>query len=211
MGMQTKEFQQMILSVAEQLTAQKELLCKLDSFVGDGDHGLTVERGFKAVQAALTDRVLETPAQVLQEAANALVDSMGGAIGPIIGGFFEGSVKKLGDVREMGTAEMELMLTAGLRRIQLIGGAAEGDRTLVDALSPATAAFSQCAKEGGSLSQCMEKAAQAGEAGAESTRHMVAKQGRAKFLGEASLGHVDAGATTMSILLRTMSDEIRRL
>ncbi|MGN0996901.1 MAG: dihydroxyacetone kinase subunit DhaL [Candidatus Ventricola sp.] len=196
----------MLTRISEQILTQTEHLCQLDSFIGDGDHGITVERGFKAVLQTLAQPAGETPAQVLKATGDALVNAMGGAIGPILGSFFKGGCKKLADVQEMDAAEFETMLASGLRQIKLIGEAKEGDRTLVDALSPACDAFTAARAEGCPLKQCMARAADAAEKGAQETRNMVARKGRARFLGEKSRGYVDAGATTMSLIIRGMSD-----
>ncbi len=208
--MNAQELQKMLVTVANEMTQHTQELCQLDSLIGDGDHGMTVERGFKAVLAAIENADFEAPAQVLKATGDALVSSMGGAIGPIMGSFFRGGCKKLADVKDMDAAAFELMLTSGLRQIKLIGEAEEGDRTLVDALAPAVRAFAEARESGAELSGCMEKAAAAAEEGALNTKNMVAKKGRAKFIGEKSLGHVDAGATSMSLILRSMSDYLKQ-
>lgn len=208
--MTTQELRDMMLNTAAHLTSHTEMLCKLDSFIGDGDHGITVERGFKAVEAALKDASFDLPADVLKTVGDSLVNAMGGAIGPILSSVFCGCVKKLGATPTMDVDEFDLFFTAGLRRVKLIGEAAEGDRTLVDALSPAAQAFSAAKAEGLSLKECMARAADAAEQGKENTKTMVAKRGRARFLGEKSLGYVDAGATTMSLIVRSMSDYLNQ-
>ena len=204
--MNAEQIKKMILTVAEELPKHTLELCALDGKVGDGDHGLTVERGFKAVMEVLNANEYETPAQLFKSCGDTLMNTMGGAIGPILGSFFRGGNKKLKDIKEFGIDEFEILLQGGLKQIQLIGEAKEGDRTLVDALAPAVRAFSAAKEEGAELKDCMEKAAIAAEEGAQNTKNMIAKKGRAKFLEEKSLGYVDAGATTMSIILRSMSN-----
>ena len=206
MDMTTQEIQQMMLSVAEEMTRHTEMLCELDSYIGDGDHGITIERGFKAVLEQIDGKSFETPVSVFVAAGDAFMNTTGGAIGPLMGSFFRGARKKLAEAREWGTEEFEVFLSSGLRQIKLVGEANEGDRTLVDALSPAVDAYSKARAEGAALDECMKKAADAAEAGAQTTKNMIAKKGRAKFLGEKSLGYVDAGATSMSLLIRTMSN-----
>lgn len=209
--MNARELQDMLVGISEQILTQTEHLCQLDSFIGDGDHGITVERGFKAVLQTLSQPAGETPAEVLKATGDALVNAMGGAIGPILGSFFKGGCKKLAGAQEMGVDEFETMFTSGLRQVKLIGEAKEGDRTLVDALSPACDAFSAAKAEGCTLQACMARAAEAAEKGAQETKNMVARKGRARFLGEKSRGYVDAGATTMSLIIRGMSDALGRM
>lgn len=206
--MTLKQFEQMLLFVAQEMQAHTQELCQLDSYIGDGDHGMTIERGFKAVEESIHEETFETPGDMLKTVGNAFMNAAGGAIGPILGSFFRGGYKKLTDAKEMSTDEFEIMLTAGLRQVKMTGEAKEGDRTLVDALSPACNAYTEAKAAGGDLKACLLKAAEAAEAGAESTRNMVAHKGRAKFLGEQSLGYVDAGATSMSIILRAMSNYV---
>ena len=208
--MNVQQVKDMVLTVSEEMTKHTHELCALDAKVGDGDHGLTVERGFKAVQEQLNANVYERPADLLKDCGDTLMNTMGGAIGPILGSFFRGGNKKLKDLDEFGTNEFETLLNGGLRQIQLIGEAKEGDRTLVDALAPAVRAYVEAKEGGAELKQCMEKAASAAEEGAENTKNMIAKKGRAKFLEEKSLGYVDAGATTMSIILRAMSNYLNQ-
>lgn len=209
--MNTQELQNMLVGISEQILTQTEHLCQLDSFIGDGDHGITVERGFKAVLQTLSQPVGETPAEVLKATGDALVNAMGGAIGPILGSFFKGGCKKLTGAQDMGVDEFETMFISGLRQVKLIGEAKEGDRTLVDALSPACDAFSAAKAENCTLSECMARAAEAAEKGAQETKNMVARKGRARFLGEKSRGYVDAGATTMSLIICGMSDALNRM
>lgn len=209
--MTTQELQDMLLKLSQKMISEKNHLCQLDSFIGDGDHGLTVERGFKAVQEVLCTKTFENPAAILRTCGDTLMNAMGGAIGPILGSFFRGGCKKMADATEMNADLFEIMLQGGLRQVKLIGEAEEGDRTLVDALAPAAAAFSKAKADGLELGQCMDHAALAAEKGTENTKNMVAKRGRAKFLGEKSMGYVDAGATTMSIILRFMSNYINHL
>lgn len=201
----TQQFQNMLVHTAKEMMTHTEELCALDSYIGDGDHGMTIERGFKAVLDAIEGKDFDRPADVLKATGTAIMSTTGGAIGPILGSFFRGGCKKLADVTEMEVPEFDIMFSSGLRQVKLIGEAQEGDRTLVDALSPAAAAFSAAREAGLSLQDCLCRAADAAQAGALETKNMVAKKGRAKFLGEKSLGYVDAGATSMSLIIRCMS------
>lgn len=200
---------EMIQAVCEETINAREELCRLDGFVGDGDHGFTVERGFKAVRNMISCASFDTPRAVLEATGDELADTMGGAIGLIIGGLFTGGAEAMDDAEAIGTEDFYTLFSSGLKEIKMIGGATEGDRTLIDALSPACDAYKAAMDEGCSLAECMEKAADAAKAGSDSTANMVAKKGRAKFLQEESRGYVDAGSVTMSIIIRAMSDYVR--
>lgn len=208
--MKTAEIIDMLNAVSTTAIDAKEELCKLDSFVGDGDHGFTVERGFSAVKAMLEEADFASPKEALEAAGDELADTMGGAIGLIIGGLFSGGAEAMEDKDDLEAEDIYTLLSAGLEEIKLIGGAKEGDRTLIDALSPACDAFKAAMDEGKDLGECISIAADAAEAGAKATVDMVAKKGRAKFLQEESKGYVDAGSVTMSKIIRAMSDYINQ-
>ncbi len=196
----------MLLHVCAQEIAHKDTLCRLDSFIGDGDHGFTVERGFRAVQEALQDASFQTPAEVLLTAGNTLSDSMGGAIGLIMGALFSGGGDAVRGADILDATAFGKILSEGMEQIQQIGGAKVGDKTMLDALAPASAAFDQAAASGADLKTCLAAAAQAGRAGSDATRDLAARKGRAKFLQEKSRGYVDAGSVTMAIALEAMAE-----
>lgn len=208
--MNREEIIGMLNVVSDAAINAKEELCRLDGFVGDGDHGFTVERGFKAVKEMLTEVDLSSPKAVIEATGDELADTMGGAIGLIIGGLFTGGAEAMDDKEDFDTEDMYILLSAGLEEIKLIGGAKEGDATLIDALSPACDAYKAAMDENKKLAECIEIAADAADAGAQNTANMVAKKGRAKFLQEESKGHVDAGSVTMATIIRAMSDYINK-
>lgn len=207
--METKNIKEMMLKVCEAEIAKKEELCRLDSFVGDGDHGFTVERGFSAVQKELQKNSYSSPCEIFETVGDILADSMGGAIGMIIGALFTGGAMELGTASQLNASDFVRFFQAGLDEIKLAGGAKEGDRTLVDALSPAVRQFRLAEQEGKPLFECFQAAAQAAMVGAESTKNMMAKKGRAKFLREKSIGYIDAGSMTMAIIITAMADYIK--
>lgn len=209
--MNTAEIKDMILSVCDAEINSRDELCHLDSFVGDGDHGFTVERGFQAVKKGIAGKEYDSVRSVFEDTGDILADSMGGAIGMIIGALFSGGAFELDNAPEIGAKGFSIFFSAGLEEIKLVGGAKEGDRTLVDALSPASAAFQKAEEEGRSLKECFQSASAAAKEGAESTKDMVAKKGRAKFLQEKSVGYIDAGSVTMSIVIDAMKDYVEGL
>jgi len=207
--MNTQGIVKMMQEVSNAAIDAKEELCRLDGFVGDGDHGFTVERGFKAVREMLETETFGSPKAVLDAVGEELADTMGGAIGLIIGGLFTGGAEAIEDKDTFDVEDMRTFLAAGLEEIKMVGGATEGDCTLIDALSPASSAFADAAAAGQDLSACMEKAAAAADGGAKATADMVAKKGRAKFLREKSLGYIDAGSVTMATIIRAMSEYVK--
>lgn len=209
--MNTAEIKGMILYICDMEIKNKDELCRLDSFVGDGDHGYTVERGFLAVKNILLEKDYSFPKEILEDTGNILVESMGGAIGMIMGSLFLGGAFELDDKPEMNEKEFVEFLNAGLGEIKMVGGAKEGDRTLVDALSPAAAQFQKAEQRGENLKECFSLAAKAAREGSDSTKNMVAKKGRAKFLQEKSKGYVDAGSVTMALIVEAMKEYIEQM
>lgn len=207
--MKAEDVKRMFLAICDRLISSEEELCRLDSRIGDGDHGTTVARGFGEVKKKLEAESYSTPARICETVGHTLSVSMGGAIGPILGSFFQAGVRKLEQEGDWDIEEFQILFAKGLERIQMLGGAKEGDRTLVDALAPACYALDDACKEGLTLKQSLKKAALAAREGAEKTRYMQARKGRARFLGEKSIGFVDAGATTIALMIETMYEEAK--
>lgn len=206
--MKADEIKAMMVGVCNKLISEEHRLCELDSYIGDGDHGVTVARGFQAVKEKLEKEVYTYPEEIFETVGHALSVTMGGAIGPLLGGLFSAGTKKLGEKKDFSCQEFLTIFEEGLKRIQLLGGAKVGDRTMVDALAPAVAAMRQMCDAGAPLADVINKAAEAAVLGAEHTKELMAKKGRARFLGEKSLGYVDAGATTISLILLGMREYI---
>ena len=203
--MDAKKVKDMMLAVSQAEIDSKDELCRLDSFVGDGDHGYTVERGFSAVKDALQSKEFATPGEVFSAVGDTLAEAMGGAIGLIIGGLYTGGSFGMEGKAALDAEGFAAFLEDGLNEIKMIGGAKEGDKTLLDALSPAVTAYKEALAAGGDLKSCIAAAAKAGRAGSDATYNMVAKKGRAKFLQDKSSGYIDAGSVTMSIILESMA------
>lgn len=194
----------LMLKAAENVAAAKDLLTKADQAIGDGDHGIGMARGCEAVHNKLKSTPLATPGAVFVASGQAMMMSVGGSSGAIFGTLFTAGGKILGDSPKLDAAHFADMITEGLAAVQKRGNAKMGDKTLVDALAPAAAAAKAHAQS--PLQQCLDAAAKAAVAGAESTRNMVATLGRAKTLGERSVGHVDPGALSLSIWLTGMAE-----
>jgi len=199
------QFTEMLMAVSNAIMDNEQYLCKLDSYVGDGDHGVTVARGFTAVKAKLESIQDASISELLGLTGDTLSETMGGAIGPIFGSIFSAMGENTGSAEAIGTAEMATMLRAGLEDAMMIGGAQPGDRTLIDSLTPAVEAMESASAAGKTLPEALKLSAQAAAQGVEATKDMVAKKGRAKFLQEKSKGYQDAGATSMLLVLEAMA------
>ena len=189
-----------IRAMANAIKAEQDTLTALDSAVGDGDHGVNIATAMSAAATAVEKLTAPTPADVLHTAGTALRDTMGGASGSVFGAFFRGGGRSVRELDTLSATDVGVMLAAGLAQMQKRGKAQPGDKTAVDALVPAIAAYQQAVADGRALVDAVRIAAAQARAGAESTRAMIAQSGRAKFLGERSLGHQDAGATSIAIM-----------
>ncbi|MDR0416812.1 MAG: dihydroxyacetone kinase subunit L [Propionibacteriaceae bacterium] len=182
-----------------------DYLTDLDRQIGDADHGATMNRGMKAV-AALDPADFDGPAAYLKKAGMTLVSTVGGASGPLYGTFF---LRVAGAWPEADAADapgLGAALRAGLDGILARGKAAVGDKTMVDALTPALAAYDEAAGQGVGLA--LQAAARAAAAGRDATAPLVARKGRASYLGERSAGHIDPGATSVTYLVEAASQTL---
>jgi len=202
--MNAAQLKDMLLKVADDIIAAKPLLTEVDSKIGDGDHGIGMEIGFTKVKAQLTDKEFATVNDVLRTTGMAMLNSMGGASGVIFSSMFMGGLKGVAPSAEIDAAAFAQIMNSALKTIQARGQAQVGDKTMVDALTPACAALTEFAGEG--FKTALEKAAAAADEGVESTKPLVAKFGRAKSLMERAIGFQDAGATSVAIIFHSMSD-----
>ena len=203
--MEAEHVKKMILNGAQKVVENEAYLCELDSFVGDGDHGVTAARGFSKVREALLGKEYGAVDEVLGDTGKALAESMGGAIGPIMGSVFLGAAREAVGKTGLDAAEFAQVLRAGCENVKKVGGAKRGDRTLVDSLEPAV----EAAERGGpGFRDILAACAKSAREGAAQTCDMVARKGRARFLGEKSKGYQDAGATTFAIFIEGMADAI---
>lgn len=176
-------------------------LIQLDRAIGDGDHGENLDRGFQAVVAALDEKAPDTPAAVLKLVASTLISKVGGAAGPLYGTAFLRASTAVKDHAELAPADVATALSAALEGVVARGKAEVGDKTMVDALTPAVAKA-----QGDTAAAVLAAAADAAEAGARSTVPLVARKGRASYLGERSKDHLDPGARSTALLLRSFAD-----
>lgn len=194
--------------VASAVEAEADHLTQLDSAIGDGDHGVNMTRGFRAVVAALDGD--ELPGRQLIVAGKTLVSTVGGASGPLWGLALRRAGRALGDAPDVEGQGLVQALDAALAAVVELGAAEPGDKTMVDALGPAVEALRERLDAGGELESALEEAADAAEAGARATTPMQARKGRASYLGERSVGHQDPGATSTALIIRALGRAVGR-
>ena len=188
------------LSAAD-IAEQRDYLVDLDRAIGDGDHGENMDRGFKAAVEALGQAQPASVAEVLKTVAKTLMSTVGGAAGPLYGTAFLRASKAAGD-GDLDGAGVAAVIAGALDGIQARGKATTGEKTMVDAWTPALEAARAAAESGSDPAAVLEAAATAAEAGAAATEPMRATKGRASYLGERSIGHLDPGAVSTSLILR---------
>ncbi len=200
-----EEVKSMLLCVADQIIASEPQLSEADRNLGDGDHGLGMARGFTAVKEKLAGMSgADGVDKLFTSAGMAMISSMGGASGALFGTLFRDGGKALAGATELTSAGMAVFLRGACDGVMARGKAKPGDKTMIDALHPATEAAQALTAE--PLFTALPGIAAAGEAGREASKALIATLGRAKTLGPASIGHPDAGACSIAIILRTMSD-----
>lgn len=183
-------------------------LTELDTAIGDGDHGRNLTRGFAAAAENVSAAGQATPRAVLTAAGRALISSVGGASGPLYGTFLRRAAKTLPDGPAVPPDALAGALAAGVDGIRELGGASEGDKTMLDAMMPAVAALRDALGDGTGLPDAVARAAEAARAGAAATVPLVARKGRASYLGERSAGHEDPGAASTALLWTALAEAI---
>ena len=186
---------------AADIAEQRDYLVDLDRAIGDGDHGENMDRGFKAAVEALEQTQPGSVAEVLKTVAKTLMSTVGGAAGPLYGTAFLRASKAAGDGNLDG-AGVAAVIAGALEGIQARSKATTGEKTMVDAWTPALEAARAAAESGSGPAAVLEAAATAAEAGAAATEPLRATKGRASYLGERSIGHLDPGAVSTSLILR---------
>jgi dihydroxyacetone kinase-like protein len=192
---------------ADTVSENRSALVELDREIGDGDHGENLERGFSAVRAKLAAQPDDaTPGALLKMVATTLISTVGGASGPLLGTAFLKGAGALGDATELDSAAVAAFVAAARDGAVLRGKAEVGDKTMIDAWTPATDAARAAADEGDEPGAVLRAAADAAAVGAESTEPLVARKGRASYLGERAVGHRDPGAQSSALILAAAAD-----
>jgi dihydroxyacetone kinase-like protein len=204
--MEAEVFRAWVAAAARAVEEQRDHLTQLDAAIGDADHGINLARGFTAVLGALESAAPATPGAVLTLTGSTLISKVGGASGPLYGVAFRRAGKALGDAAYVDLPALAAALEAALAGVQQLGAAREGDKTMVDALAPATGAFSKAIAEGASDADALTALAEAAQEGAAATIAMQALKGRASYLGPRSVGHEDPGAASTALILGALRD-----
>jgi dihydroxyacetone kinase-like protein len=207
----TKEdLMSMVELMYETIDRQKEYLSKLDTEIGDGDHGFSIANGFKSFCQKLEEYAELDMGQILKKGGFELIKNVGGAAGAVFGTFFTGQAsyyeKSLKGKESLDLQDIANMFAEALAQIKKRGCAQPGDKTMVDALEPAVDSLLNSAAGGVSLADAFKLASEKASEGAERTKEMVATHGRAKNLGERSRGYMDPGSKTTSIIIQTIAD-----
>ncbi|MGF0173822.1 dihydroxyacetone kinase subunit DhaL [Streptomyces sp. Marseille-Q5077] len=189
-------FRRWMTATAASVDREAERLTSLDSPIGDADHGSNLHRGFTAVATALEKEDPQTPGAILMLAGRQLISTVGGASGPLYGTLLRRTGKALGDAGEVSEDQFGQALRAGVDAVMTLGGAAPGDKTMIDALVPAVDA----------LGDGFASARAAADEGALATTPLQARKGRASYLGERSIGHQDPGATSSALLIAALAE-----
>ena len=206
--MDAEVFRSWIVAVAGVVNEQRDHLTQLDAAIGDADHGINLARGFGAVLGALEAKAPTTAGAILTLTGSTLISKVGGASGPLYGTAFRRAGKALGDTADVDLPALAAALEAALAGVQQLGAAQYGDKTMVDALGPATEAFSKAVAEGASQADALAALVDAAQAGATATIPMQALKGRASYLGPRSVGHEDPGAASTALILGALRDTV---
>lgn len=195
-------------AVAQVLAENKQYLTDLDAAIGDADHGINMDRGFQKVMAQLPGIEDKDIGNILKATGMTLLASVGGAGGPLYGTFFMRAGAAVEGKQELSDADLVAMLEAGLNGVLQRGKANLGDKTMVDALTPAVETLKRGLMDGMTTAQALEKAVLAAERGMLDTVPMLAKKGRASYLFERSIGHQDPGATSSYLILKALYEAV---
>lgn len=199
---------EMVKQVALSIIDSEPYLTDADRNLGDGDHGLGMERGMKAVIEKIESSSFNQISDVFKSAGMAMMSSMGGASGALFGTLFRNGGKALDGEETLNSEGLKNFLNAANDGVKLRGGASPGDKTMIDALEPAAREASENISL--PLYELISLVSQAADRGKEESKDMIATMGRAKTLGERSLGHPDAGAYSVAIILKSMSEFINQ-
>lgn len=202
----------MVIKTLENITRKidenKGYLSELDAIIGDGDHGINLSKGFNEVIVAVKNDENLSIDKILKKAGMTLVSKVGGASGPLYGTGFMKASMVIKDKDEVNIEDFIKMLSVALEGIKMRGKAVEGEKTMIDSMAPAIRAMEKSFNENKSEKEIINKGVVGAKIGVEKTKKMIATKGRASYLGERSLGHQDAGATSFTLLLEGVLESI---
>ncbi len=205
----TSQMLKALESMCDTIENEKDYLSELDGAIGDGDHGVNMAKCFREVKKKLAESSAEDIGTLFKDVGMVVMNSVGGAMGALYGTFFLKLSQAGAGKSEVNIGDLVSMLQTGEQGILDIGKANPGDKTLLDTLAPAVRAIEAAQKEGKSLANALTDFEQAAQKGMESTKDMLAKMGRASRLGERTIGHQDAGATSCYFILRSLASAVR--
>ena len=194
--------------LCDTIEKEKEYLSELDGAIGDGDHGVNMAKCFREVKKKLAEIPADDMGSLFKSVGMVVLNSVGGAMGALYGTFFLRMSQESVDKQELNLNDMVRNLQAAEKGILDIGQAKPGDKTLLDTLSPAVSSLEKSEKEGKLLPEALAAFEQAAKEGMKSTKDMLAKTGRASRLGDRTIGHQDAGATSCYFILRSLASSI---
>jgi dihydroxyacetone kinase-like protein len=197
----------LVRALTQAIEEEAHQLSDIDGLIGDGDHGVNMSKGFTLAEEQVSDG--QDVATALQTLGAVLMERIGGAMGPLYGSFFRAMARAARDKEVIDATTLSAMLHGALDRVQGIGGAEVGDKTLLDTLAPATEAFDRSIAKGAALTSALTAVQTAAEHGRDSTKDLVARLGRASRLGERSRGVIDAGAASCCLILCTLANAIQ--
>lgn len=189
----------------------RQYLTDLDAAIGDADHGINLDRGFKAVKEKAPQFLDKDIGTILKNVGMVLVSTVGGASGPLYGTFFMRMGNVVSGKNTLDENDIVAMFEAGLAGIKERGKAQAGDKTMIDAMEPALNELKKALSEGRGLKEAIGAAANAAYNGVLMTKDIAAKKGRASYLGERSIGHQDPGATSAYLMIKTVADYVDKL
>ena len=195
-----------IKASADVLHENRDYLTKLDAAIGDADHGANMDRGFRAVISKADEFADKDIGTIFKTVGMTLLSTVGGAGGPLYGTFFLQMGMKTAGKMELSLEDWTTALEAAVNGVVMRGKAELGDKTMVDALTPAVSALRQSLSDSQPINQALERSAEAARKGMEGTTPLVARKGRASYLGERSAGHQDPGATSSFLILKAAAD-----
>lgn len=199
-------WERFLLNASKVFEDQKLKLCELDGAIGDGDHGTSIALGFSGAAKYLFVEKPEDIGALLQMIGKSFIDSVGGVTGIIFGTLFINLGKKAVNKKEIDISDLAEMFGSGLEMVKSRGKVKEGDKSIVDALSPAVCALEDASRNNLTSVEALILASQAADDGMEATREMEAKVGRARYQKEKSKGHIDAGAASLALIFKTLAE-----
>lgn len=200
--MDVKQTKLMIKAIADSISKNQEWLTELDAAIGDGDHGVNLARGFNNAYRRISENSL--PYEIFRDVAMMLMSEVGGSSGPLFGSFFVKMAMKFRNLESVSPELFGEAFSDGVNGVISLGKASPGDKTMLDALVPACEAFKSALLKESNMVYALTEAHKAAKQGAEDTVPLIAKRGRASFLGEKTKGHKDPGAASSALMIEAM-------